>query len=92
MTMPKNQLVTLFKTLADSTRLEILSLLKNEDLKCDCSSSLLHHLNITQPTLSHHIKQLLQAGIITETRKGNFHRYQIAKNWKILISNFLQNN
>ena len=59
--------VTLFKALADETRLKIVKMLVQEG-KCPCH--ILKEFNITQPTLSYHTKILTEAGIIEATRKG----------------------
>lgn len=59
--------VMLFKALADETRLEIVRMLIKEE-KCPCH--LLQAFNISQPTLSYHIKILCEAGIIEGKRQG----------------------
>lgn len=59
--------VALFKALADETRLEIVRMLVKEE-KCPCH--LLQAFNISQPTLSYHIKILCEAGIIEGKRQG----------------------
>ena len=53
------------KALGDPNRLKIVTLLADGE---KCGFSLLDELNITQPTLSHHMKILTEAGIVV-TRK-----------------------
>ena len=64
----------LFKALADENRLEIMRLLQSGE-KCGCV--LLEMLDITQPTLSHHMKILCDAGIVTGRKEGKWMYYSI---------------
>lgn len=90
--MNQENLAQVFKALSDPTRLKIIELLNDKKLVCDCSSNLLQHLNISQPTLSYHMKMLTDAGIVLETRTGNFRRYAVNDDWKFSIANFMKNN
>ena len=65
---------TVFKALADPSRMEILRLLRKKDLT---PSEILEHMNISQPTLSHHLDILKRANLIDGERKGQFIRYAI---------------
>lgn len=67
--------VALFKALGDSNRLTILNLLRNDE-KCSCE--LLGMLDITQPTLSHHLKILSDSGVITGRKDGKNIHYSIS--------------
>ena len=64
------------KTLADPVRVEILDLLRSaEGEVCQCD---LHPLfDISQPTLSHHLKKLRDAGLIEVERRGKWAYYSI---------------
>lgn len=64
-----------YKALGDENRLRILELLKAGE-KCGCV--LLSELNISQPTLSHHMKILCDAGIVDALKKGKLICYSIA--------------
>ena len=72
--------VRLAKALADENRLRILLLLRGEE-KCACK--LLEELNVTQPTLSHHMKILCDSGIVEGRKDGKWmhiqRRYGIRK-------------
>lgn len=57
----------LFKALADETRLEIVKMLAQKE-QCPCH--ILQAFDISQPTLSYHIKILCEAGIIEGKRQG----------------------
>lgn len=61
-----------FKAFCDPNRLKILEMLKNGE-KCACE--LLDHLHIGQPTLSHHMKILCDAGIVQGRREGKWTYY-----------------
>lgn len=88
--MNQDNLAQIFKALSDPTRLKIIALLSNKKLVCDCSSNLLSHLDISQPTLSYHMKMLIDAGVVWETKAGNFRRYQVNEDWKSAIANFIK--
>jgi ArsR family transcriptional regulator len=63
-----------FKALNDSTRREILELLKERDLTAgeiaDC-------FNISKPSISHHLDLLKQANLVTSWKEGQFVYYSI---------------
>lgn len=69
--------VKLIKALADENRLAILELLLSGE-KCGCV--LLEELSITQPTLSHHMKILCDAGIVKGCKQGKWIHYSICEN------------
>lgn len=64
----------LFKILSDPNRLQIINLLSNKE-KCGCE--LLEKFNITQPTLSHHMKVLIDSEIITSRKEANWVYYKL---------------
>ena len=64
----------IFKALSDENRIRILKLLHSGE-KCACK--LLEELNISQPTLSHHMKILCDAGIVTGRKEGKWTHYSI---------------
>ena len=68
--------VKLIKALADENRLAILELLLSGE-KCGCV--LLDELSITQPTLSHHMKILCDAGIVQGCKQGKWIHYSICE-------------
>lgn len=65
---------TIFKALADATRLKILELLSGGEL---CACKILEQFNITQPTLSYHMKILSDSGLVEARRDGAWMRYTI---------------
>lgn len=64
-----------FKAFCDENRLKILELLQNGE-KCACI--LLEELNISQSTLSHHMKILCESGIVAYRREGKWTHYSIS--------------
>lgn len=64
----------ILKVLADHTRLKILSRIYQEDV---CGCDLIHCLDISQPTLSHHLKVLSSHGFIEGSREGNRILYKV---------------
>lgn len=65
-----------FKALSDENRLTIIHSLKNNE-KCACK--LLDELNISQSTLSHHMKILCDAGLVVFRKEGKWMHYRINK-------------
>jgi len=63
-----------FKAFCDENRLQILELLRSGE-KCACK--LLDDLNITQSTLSHHMKLLCDAGVVQGRKEGKWVHYSI---------------
>ena len=64
----------IFKAFCDENRLRILQLLRSGE-KCACK--LLDDLQITQSTLSHHMKLLCDAGIVKGRKEGKWVHYSI---------------
>ena len=62
------------KALGDSNRLQIIKMLLDGE-KCGCK--LLETFEITQPTLSHHMKILCECGLVNDRKEGKWHHYSI---------------
>lgn len=60
----------LFKALADPTRLQLLALIKNSDDGEACVCDLIDPVGLSQPTVSHHLKILTEAGLVTREKRG----------------------
>lgn len=72
--MSYKELSKLLKVLSDPSRLEILDLLSCGEL---CACDLLEYFHFSQPTLSHHIKFLVDNELVTTRKDGNKHWYQL---------------
>jgi ArsR family transcriptional regulator len=66
----------LFKALGDPYRLTILATLTSADEVCVCDFTAALPLN--QPTVSHHLRVLRDAGLVTCERRGTWVYYQLA--------------
>jgi len=64
-----------FKALADGTRLRILKLLEVREM---CVCEVMVALNLTQPTASHHLRLLENAGFVKSRKEGTWVFYKIA--------------
>jgi len=67
----------LFRALGDETRLEIVGLLAARRGKELCACEIEHHFELAQPTVSHHLKVLREAGIVTSQRRGTWVYYAL---------------
>lgn len=64
----------IFKALSDVNRLRIVQLLSLEE-KCACE--LLESFKFTQPTLSHHMKVLIECGLVNTRKQGTWNMYSL---------------
>jgi ArsR family transcriptional regulator, arsenate/arsenite/antimonite-responsive transcriptional repressor len=70
------ELEKLFKALSDRHRLRILNvLLQAGEAVCVCEFQ--PTLGISQPTVSHHLKQLVEAGILDREKRGTYAFYSL---------------
>jgi ArsR family transcriptional regulator, arsenate/arsenite/antimonite-responsive transcriptional repressor len=65
---------SLFKALNDTTRREILELLKEKDLT---AGEIADRFNISKPSISHHLDLLKQAGLVDTVKEGQFITYSL---------------
>ncbi|MBB1242978.1 winged helix-turn-helix transcriptional regulator [Streptomyces durbertensis] len=67
----------MFKALGDPVRLRLFSLVasheRGEACVCDISD-----VGVSQPTVSHHLKKLREAGLLTSERRGTWVYYRVA--------------
>ena len=61
-----------FKALADPVRLRLLSLIAAAPGGCACSCDLEGPVGKSQPTVSHHLTLLADAGLITKSKQGRW--------------------
>lgn len=66
--------VSIFKALADETRLKIIQMLSQGEL---CACHILEEFNITQPTLSYHMKILTECGLVNAVKDGSWMKYTL---------------
>ena len=65
-------LADVFKALADPTRIRLLRYLAQSEAGTACACHLPDALGITQPTLSFHMRKLLDAGLVTREQRGRW--------------------
>ncbi|GAA2028462.1 metalloregulator ArsR/SmtB family transcription factor [Yaniella flava] len=71
------QVAGMLKALADPTRLRLLSHITAQGCQEVCACNLTDELGITQPTVSHHMKKLVDAGLVTREQRGKWAHYSI---------------
>ncbi|MGO4191625.1 ArsR/SmtB family transcription factor [Arthrobacter sp. YAF17] len=67
----------LFKALADPNRLRLLSIVKSSDGGEACVCDLTEPLDLGQPTVSHHLKILVEAGMLHREKRGTWAYYSL---------------
>lgn len=77
--------VTIFKALADETRLKIVEMLRCGEM---CACDILKFLDIAQSSLSYHMKILTDSGLVIGTNDGKWVRYTISREKVELIKGY----
>ena len=73
--MDERKIALIFKAFCDENRIRILKMLTSGE-KCACK--MLEELNVTQPTLSHHMKILCDSGVVVGRKEGKWMHYSIS--------------
>ena len=71
------QKALVFKALADPSRLRLLSIVKAEPSGEACVCDLTEPLDLGQPTVSHHLKILVDAGLLHREKRGTWAYYSL---------------
>lgn len=72
--------VEILKALADDIRLDIvrhLAVRRHVAPSTELVGSCAHAMKLSQPTMSHHINKLVQAGVVSEQKEGKCKYYQL---------------
>ena len=77
-----------FKALSDENRLAIIELLKDGER---CAQDLIEVMGIAQPTLSHHMKILVDAGIVDYRKHGKWIYYAVSEQGKKGLTHIILN-
>ena len=77
-----DELESLFKALADKTRLRILALLGNNEV---CVCHIHDSLGLPQPTVSRHLAYLRKSGLVATRRDGVWMHYQVSRSLSPVI-------
>jgi ArsR family transcriptional regulator, arsenate/arsenite/antimonite-responsive transcriptional repressor len=74
-----NSAATLFRVLGEPARLQLLSLIAAQPSKEVCACELVESLGLSQPTVSHHLKVMYEAGLLSKERRGTWIYYRIVQ-------------
>jgi ArsR family transcriptional regulator, arsenate/arsenite/antimonite-responsive transcriptional repressor len=73
-----DELARVLKVLAEPARLRLLSLIQAQPGGEACVCHLVEPLGLSQGTVSHHLKALLSAGLVTRDQRGSWAYYRVA--------------
>ncbi|MDQ2797634.1 MAG: metalloregulator ArsR/SmtB family transcription factor [Actinomycetota bacterium] len=71
------RLARMFKALADPTRVRLVSMIASTDGGEACICDLTEPVGLSQPTVSHHMKLLTDAGLIAREQRGKWAFYRV---------------
>ncbi len=82
-------LVEVFNALGNEIRLEIVKMLvKNEGLFC---SDIVNELHLSQPAISHHLKELRRSKVVTYRKEGSLVFYEVNKEYlRSILNRFME--
>ncbi|CAK8717813.1 MAG: ArsR family transcriptional regulator [Candidatus Electrothrix sp. LOE1_4_5] len=81
--------IRIMKALSDPNRVKIIKLLKKKEL-CVCELTAL--LGLAQPTVSKHLKNLEDAGLVASSREGSWVNYRLAAGEESVYAETMLNN
>ena len=87
MKLTDKKIAEIFKALCDENRIKILHLLQTGE-KCACHLN--DEINVTQPTMSHHMKVLCDSGIVVGRKEGKWIHYSISPDGAKLAADVLK--
>ena len=71
------RLARMFKALGDPTRVRLLSMIAAQPEREACICDLTEPVGLSQPTVSHHMKQLVDAGLVVREQRGRWAFYRV---------------
>jgi ArsR family transcriptional regulator len=69
----------MFRALGDPTRVRLLSLIAAHPEREACICDLIDPVGLSQPTVSHHMKQLVDAGLVVREQRGRWAFYRLVE-------------
>lgn len=66
-----------FKALGDPTRVRLVSMIAASEGHEACVCDLIDPIGLSQPTVSHHLKILMEAGLLTRSKRGTWAYYAL---------------
>jgi ArsR family transcriptional regulator, arsenate/arsenite/antimonite-responsive transcriptional repressor len=73
------ELAALFRVLGEPARLQMLSAIAAQPNREVCACELVESLGLSQPTISHHLKVMYEAGLLEKERRGTWIYYRIVR-------------
>ncbi|MCS3779690.1 ArsR family transcriptional regulator [Tsukamurella ocularis] len=83
-------LAAVFKALADPIRLRLFSLIASHEGGEACVCDISPVVDVSQPTISHHLKVLKAAGLVESDRRGSWVYYRVVPEVLSSLSGVLQ--
>ena len=80
------RLARAFRALADRHRVRLLSLIAAADGGEACICDLTAPVGLSQPTVSHHMKLLVEAGLVTRDQRGKWAYYRVVPQALLALS------
>lgn len=84
-----DSLAEVFAALSDPTRLRLFDLVRRAGDNGICSCDLVEPLDRSQPTISHHLKVLREAGLVESRKEGTWVWYSVAPNATRSLQSFV---
>jgi ArsR family transcriptional regulator len=85
-----DELARALKVIADPARLRLLSLIQSQPSGEACVCHLTEPLGLTQPTVSHHLKVLLNAGLVEREQRGSWAYFRVVSDQLCSLSELLR--
>ncbi|MFI8633378.1 ArsR/SmtB family transcription factor [Microbacterium sp. NPDC077663] len=83
------RLAATMKALADPARLRLLSIVASSADQEACVCDLIEPIGLSQPTVSHHLKVLTEAGFLSRSKRGTWAYYRLQPEALAGIADFL---
>lgn len=83
------QLAGIFRVLGEPTRLQLLSLIASQPSGEVCACELVEPLGLSQPTVSHHLKVMYEAGLLQKERRGTWIYYRVVQDQLLALREVL---
>lgn len=84
------RLASVFKALGDPTRVRLLSLIAAHPDREACVCDLVAPVGLSQPTVSHHMKLLVEAGLVVREQRGRWAFYRLVEETLAAVSGALR--
>lgn len=82
-------LAATLKALADPARLRLLSIVASSEGEEACVCDLIEPIGLSQPTVSHHLKVLTEAGFLSRSKRGTWAYYRLVPGSLLRVSTLL---